>query len=29
MCYATSYENLEEALERIGRFVARAGGRGA
>jgi aminotransferase len=23
MCYATSYEKLEEALERIGRFVAR------
>ena len=23
MCYATSYERLEEALERIGRFVAR------
>ena len=23
MCYATSYENIEEALERIGRFVAR------
>ncbi len=26
MCYATSYEKLEEALERIGRFVARTGG---
>jgi aminotransferase len=24
MCYATSYERLEEALRRIGRFVARA-----
>ncbi len=23
MCYATSYERLEEALTRIGRFVAR------
>lgn len=23
MCYATSYERLEEALRRIGRFVAR------
>jgi aminotransferase len=23
MCYATSYERLEEALSRIGRFVAR------
>jgi aminotransferase len=23
MCYATSYERLEEALERVGRFVAR------
>ena len=23
MCYATSYEKLEDALERIGRFVAR------
>jgi aminotransferase len=23
MCYATSYEQLEEALRRIGRFVAR------
>ncbi len=23
MCYATSYEQLEEALERIGRFVGR------
>ena len=23
MCYATSYEKLEEALRRIGRFVAR------
>jgi aminotransferase len=23
MCYATSYEKLEEALARIGRFVAR------
>ena len=23
MCYATSYEKLEEALERIGRFVER------
>ena len=22
-CYATSYEKLEEALERIGRFVER------
>ena len=26
MCYATSYERLEEALRRIGRFVARAPG---
>ena len=25
MCYATSYERLEEALNRIGRFVARLG----
>jgi len=25
MCYATSYERLEEALDRIGRFVARLG----
>ncbi len=25
MCYATSYEQLEEALRRIGRFVARIG----
>jgi hypothetical protein len=25
MCYATSYERLEEALRRIGRFVARVG----
>ena len=25
-CYATSYEQLEEALVRIGRFVARARG---
>jgi aminotransferase len=24
MCYATSYERLEEALRRIGRFVERA-----
>jgi hypothetical protein len=24
MCYATSYERLEEAMARIGRFVARA-----
>jgi hypothetical protein len=23
MCYATSHEKLEEALARIGRFVAR------
>jgi len=23
MCYATSYEQLEEALRRIGRFVSR------
>jgi aminotransferase len=23
MCYATSYEKLEEALDRIGRFVER------
>jgi len=23
MCYATSYEGLEEALRRIGRFVER------
>ena len=23
MCYATSYEKLEDALERIGRFIAR------
>jgi hypothetical protein len=23
MCYATSYEQLEEALRRIGRFVTR------
>jgi hypothetical protein len=23
MCYATSYERLQEALVRIGRFVAR------
>jgi aminotransferase len=23
MCYATSYEQLEEALRRIGRFVER------
>ncbi len=23
MCYATAYEDLEMALERIGRFVAR------
>jgi hypothetical protein len=23
MCYATSYERLEEALRRIGRFVER------
>jgi hypothetical protein len=26
MCYATSYEKLEEALARIGRFVARQAG---
>ena len=26
MCYATSYEKLEEALRRIGRFVARSRG---
>jgi hypothetical protein len=26
MCYATSYEKLEEALDRIGRFVARLAG---
>jgi aminotransferase len=26
MCYATSYEQLQEALERIGRFVTRLGG---
>jgi aminotransferase len=26
MCYATSYEKLEEALDRIGRFVARLEG---
>ena len=25
MCYATSYERLEEALTRIGRFVAALG----
>ena len=25
MCYATSYERLEDALDRIGRFVARLG----
>ena len=25
MCYATSYELLEEALNRIGRFVGRLG----
>jgi aminotransferase len=25
MCYATSYERLEEALDRIGRYVARLG----
>jgi hypothetical protein len=24
MCYATAYEQLEEALRRIGRFVERA-----
>ena len=24
MCYATSYERLEEALRRVGRFVERA-----
>jgi hypothetical protein len=29
MCYATSYEKLEEALDRIGRFVARVGAEGA
>ncbi len=29
MCYATSYERLEEALERIGRFVARSRATGA
>ena len=27
MCYATSYERLEEALRRIGRFAARVGAR--
>jgi hypothetical protein len=26
MCYATSYEKLEEALVRIGRFVGRQSG---
>jgi len=26
MCYATSYERLEEALDRIGRFVGRVRG---
>jgi aminotransferase len=29
MCYATSYERLEEALRRIGRFVERARGQGS
>jgi hypothetical protein len=26
MCYATSYEQIEEALRRIGRFVDRVRG---
>jgi hypothetical protein len=26
MCYATSYEKIEEALSRIGRFVGRQAG---
>jgi aminotransferase len=29
MCYATSYEQLEEALRRIGRFVERTAGAAA